>query len=145
MMCAWTTGATWRSRPQTSWRSTPGSSLMVARSPSLWLVPQSRHRVYIEYPPNPLTLSSQAKVVGLAQSVQYNGLRGCIAGHAKPGSVYIEYPPSPLTLSSQAKVVGPKTESRSNPKAKSRSLTKPGLSKMREPSYCARGPNTGCS
>ena len=78
-------------------------SLMVARSPSLWLVPQSRHRVYIEYPPNPLTLSSQAKVVG------------------------------------------PKTESRSNPKAKSRSLTKPGLSKMREPSYCARGPNTGCS
>ena len=59
---------------------------MVARSPSLWLVPQSRHRVYIEYPPNPLTLSSQAKVVGLAQSVQYNGLRGCIAGHAKPGS-----------------------------------------------------------
>ena len=118
---------------------------MVARSPSLWLVPQSRHRVFIEYPPNPLTLSSQAKVVGLAQSVQYNGLRGCIAGHAKPGSVYIEYPPSPLTLSSQAKVVGPKTESRSNPKAKSRSLTKPGLSKMREPSYCARGPNTGCS
>ena len=55
------------------------------------------------------------------------------------------YPPSPLTVSSQVKVVGPKTESRSNPKAKSRSLTKPGLSKMREPSYCARGPNTGCS
>ena len=97
------------------------------------------------YPPSPLTVSSQVKVVGLAQSVQYNGLRGCIAGHAKPGSVYIEYPPCPLTLSSQAKVVGPKTESRSNPKAKSRSLTKPGLSKMREPSYCARGPNTGCS
>ena len=38
------------------------------------------------YPPSPLTVSSQVKVVGLAQSVQYNGLRGCIAGHAKPGS-----------------------------------------------------------